>query len=548
MPASLLIVDDEKHTREGLLAAFEDTYEVTTARDADEAFRLLESEPFDIVLTDLRMAGKSGLKVIDKAVSLNPAPVVIMMTAYGNVETAVEAMKRGAYDFVTKPLNLEKLEIMIKRALQSRATEAQVQVLHERLDKKFNFEGIIGNSPALQRVLEQVRQVAPSKATVMLYGETGTGKELIAQMIHQNSPRARAPFVPVHCAAIPANLLESELFGYEKGAFTGATERRIGRFEAADKGTLFLDEIGEIDSPTQVKLLRFLETRSFERLGSLKTHHVDVRLVCATNRDLRTMSDRGTFREDLYYRLNVVPIHLPPLRARADDIPQLLHHFIEEFAQENALPAPKLSAGAVRVLQQYRWPGNIRELRNFCENAVVMHQGGTTIREQDLEPRFALQPAGAGDPRLTQPATPRHTGAGELSPANGTGSRTPDGHNDAHRDGTTAANHQRDSTADHYGEHTATGSPLSGGTVRHSPNAADARFYYGSQDATSNAPNAPHSTDSAGFSREENEKQLLRKALREARGNRTRAAQLMGISRRTLHRKLVQWPELDTEY
>ena len=331
MPHSVLIVDDEKHTREGLAAALEDDYEVYQARDAEEAFRLMDEEPFDVVLTDLRMAGKSGLKVIDHALKLPSRPVCIMMTAYGNVQTAVEAMKHGAFDFLTKPLNLEKLEILIKRAIQSRNLETENAQLHQRLDRKFSFEGIVGNSVALNHVLDQVRQVAPSKATVMLYGDTGTGKELIAQMVHQNSDRSRAAFIPVHCAAIPANLLESELFGHEKGAFTGAAERRIGRFEAADGGTLFLDEIGEIDAPTQVKLLRFLETRSFERLGSLKPIQVDVRLVCATNRDLKQLVEKGEFREDLYYRLNVVPIRLPSLRERPDDIPLLLEHFLTHF-------------------------------------------------------------------------------------------------------------------------------------------------------------------------------------------------------------------------
>ena len=337
MPVTILIVDDEKNTREGLSIALEEEYEVYMASGADEAFNLMEAETFDIVLTDLRMAGKSGLKVIDRAITQANRPICIMMTAYGNVETAVEAMRRGAFDFLTKPVSLEKLEILIKRALQSRRIEAENVVLHERLDKKYSFDGIVGNSPGLNDVLDKVKLVAPSKATALLEGETGTGKELIAQAIHQNSNRARQAFVPVHCAALAANLLESELFGHEKGAYTGATERRIGRFEAADGGTLFLDEIGEIDSATQVKLLRFLETRSFERLGSSKPIQVDVRLVCATNRNLTEMVKRGEFREDLLYRLNVITIYLPPLRERREDLPMLLNHYIDSFAEENEL-------------------------------------------------------------------------------------------------------------------------------------------------------------------------------------------------------------------
>ncbi len=454
MPATILIVDDEKNTREGLGLALEDDYEVYMASGADEAFNLMEAETFDVVLTDLRMAGKSGLKVIDKAITLPNRPICIMMTAYGNVETAVEAMRRGAFDFLTKPVSLEKLEILIKRALQSRQIEAENVVLHERLDKKYSFEGIVGNSPGLTDVLDKVKLVAPSKATVLLEGETGTGKELIAQAIHQNSTRSRQAFVPVHCAALAANLLESELFGHEKGAYTGATERRIGRFESADGGTLFLDEIGEIDASTQVKLLRFLETRSFERLGSSKPIKVDVRLVCATNRNLAEMAKRGEFREDLLYRLNVVTIHLPPLRERQEDLPVLLNHYIDFFAEENGLPPLELSEGALKVLRAYRWPGNIRELRNFCENTVVLKRGNE-VTEYDLDPKYHNQ---------------------EMTPVE-----------------------------------------------------------------------AQSLSSSPTLSKEENEKRLLRNALIKANGNRTHAAELMGISRRTLHRKLTQWPELDVQ-
>ena len=456
MPATILIVDDEKNTREGLSLALEEAYEVYMASSADEAFNLMEAETFDLVLTDLRMAGKSGLKVIDRAITLPNRPICIMMTAYGNVETAVEAMRRGAFDFLTKPVSLEKLEILIKRALQSRRIEAENVVLHERLDKKYSFDGIVGNSPGLTDVLDKVKLVAPSKATVLLEGETGTGKELIAQAIHQNSNRARQAFVPVHCAALAANLLESELFGHEKGAYTGATERRIGRFEAADGGTLFLDEIGEIDSATQVKLLRFLETRSFERLGSSKPIQVDLRLVCATNRNLTEMAKRGEFREDLLYRLNVITIYLPPLRERREDLAVLLKHYIDSFAEENELAPIDLTEGAIKVLLDYRWPGNIRELRNFCENTVVLMRG-KELAEYDLDPKYHKQ--------------------AELS----------------------------------------------------------------TDDKTQLLSNSPT------LCKEDNEKRLLRNALIKANGNRTHAAELMGISRRTLHRKLIQWPELDIQ-
>jgi len=311
MVPSVLIVDDEKHTREGLQQALQEHYDVSVAASADEAFNLMEAQEFEVIVTDLRMPGKSGLKVIDKALTLVNKPAVLMMTAYGNIESAVEAMKRGAVDFLTKPVQIERLEILIQRALKTKTLEVEVKQLHERLDHKFNIEGIVGHSAKLGEVIARVKLVAPSKATILIEGETGTGKELIAQAIHQASPRARAPFVPVHCAALPAALLESELFGHERGSFTGATERREGRFESADGGTIFLDEIGEIGPEIQVKLLRFIETKSFERIGSTKTITVDVRLVAATNRNLEQMVKEGKFREDLFFRLNVVRITMP---------------------------------------------------------------------------------------------------------------------------------------------------------------------------------------------------------------------------------------------
>ena len=455
MVPSILIVDDEKHSREGLREALTDSYDVSLAANADEAFNLMEAQPFEVILTDLRMPGKSGLKVIDRALALPNHPAVLMMTAYGNIETAVEAMKRGAVDFLTKPVNIERLEVLIQRALKTRTLEVEVKQLHERLDEKFSFDHIIGHSMPLKTVIDQVRLVAPSRATILLEGESGTGKELIAQAIHQVSPRTRAPFIAVHCAALSETLLESELFGHEKGSFTGATERRVGRFEAADRGTLFLDEIGEISASTQVKLLRFLETRTIERVGGAKPIELDVRLVAATNRNLEQMVKAGKFREDLFFRLNVVRLTMPPLRDRAEDIPLLLAHFIAIFAKENGLPPLTIEPGAVQTLQGYPWPGNIRELRNFCENVVVMHRG-KALSEYDLDPRF----------RGAAPALPV---AGAVAPVS---------------------------------------NPLSVA---------------------------------------ENEKRLLREALIKSRGNRTKAAELMGISRRTLHRKLVEWPELDVQ-
>lgn len=451
MKINLLIVDDEPHTREGLELALEDEFEVFTATSANEAVNALDEEEFQVILTDLRMPGDSGMSVIDHAIRHSSNPLCIMMTAYGEVEVAVEAMKRGAFDFLPKPINLEQLELLIKRGLTKRKLDNKNS--HHRVEKKYKFDGIMGKSMALENVLEKVRLVGPSKATVLLSGETGTGKELFAQAIHQNSERAKGPFVPVHCAALPANLLESEIFGHEKGAFTGASERRIGRFESANGGTLFLDEIGEIDASTQVKLLRFLETKTIERLGSSSPLSLDVRLVCATNRNLLKMSQNGEFRDDLYYRLNVVTIELPPLRDRGDDLVLMMNHFIKVYSDENDFETPRLSDDVLSILQNYNWPGNVRELRNFCENLVVLKRG-KTVSPNDLDPRFTLLIA--------------------------------EGEN-ANRD------------------------------------------------------------ENSLLSVEGNEKRLLRDALLKSKGNRTKAAQLMGISRRTLHRKLDRWPELDTK-
>src|SRR5262245_48448969 len=329
----LLIVDDEKPTREGLRAALEERYDVYLAEDAAAATELLEKEHFDVLLTDLRLPSEDGMKLIARAKSLSRPPVCILMTAYGSEEIAVEAMKRGADDYIAKGrMQIDELEMRINRALRQRNLEVENVSLRQQLDSKFRAENVIGESPAMREVLEVVQQVAPARTTVLLQGESGTGKELIARVIHQLSPRARQPMVTVHCAALSPTLLESELFGHEKGAFTGAHERRVGRFEQAQGGTLFLDEIGEIDATLQIKLLRFLGERTFERVGSNKTLTADVRLIAATNRQLEDLVKAGTFREDLYFRLKVVPIVLPPLRERKEDIPLLAQTFLKEFA------------------------------------------------------------------------------------------------------------------------------------------------------------------------------------------------------------------------
>src|SRR6202789_2735596 len=332
---TLLIVDDEKTTREGLRAALEERYDVYIAEDAKAAMHLLESEHFDVMLTDFRLPNEDGLKLIARAKSLPKPPVCILMTAYGSEEIAVEAMKRGADDYIAKGrLQIDELEMRIARALKQQNLEVENVSLRKQLDSKFGLENIVGESPVMKEIFEIVQQVAPTRATVLLGGESGTGKELVAKAIHQLSPRAKQPFVTVHCAALAPTLLESELFGHERGAFTGAHERRVGRFEQAQGGTLFLDEIGEIDATLQIKLLRFLGERTFERVGSNKTLTADVRLIAATNKNLEQMVKDGTFREDLFYRLRILVIWLPPLRERVVDIPLLAQNFLREFATE----------------------------------------------------------------------------------------------------------------------------------------------------------------------------------------------------------------------
>jgi two-component system response regulator AtoC len=383
---ALLIVDDEKTTREGLRAALEGRYDVYIAEDAQTAMNLLESENFDVLLTDFRLPNEDGMKLIARAKSLPKPPICILMTAYGSEELAVDAMKRGADDYIAKGrLQIDELEMRIARALRQQNLETENVSLRQQLDSKFGLENIIGESPAMREIFEIVQQVAPTRASVLVLGESGTGKELIAKALHQLSPRAQQPFVTVHCAALAPTLLESELFGHEKGAFTGAYERRIGRFEQAQGGTLFLDEIGEIDATVQVKLLRFLGERTFERVGSNKTLTADVRLVAATNKNLEELVKTGKFREDLFFRLRVVEIELPPLRERTGDIPLLAQGFLREFAKENGKLVNEFTADALECLMNFSWPGNVRELRTAIEHAVVLSRS-ERISRRDLPP------------------------------------------------------------------------------------------------------------------------------------------------------------------
>ncbi len=394
----VMIVDDEKNTRDGLSRALRHEYEVITAEDGATAIELLGEQAVDLVISDVRMPGMDGLELVERVLTAPHAPACILITAYGNVETAVEAMKRGAYEILTKPLNLEHLELTVRRALHARNVEIENRQLRAQLTDKFGLEKIIGQSPPMQTVFETIRQVAPAQATVLIQGDSGTGKEMVAQALHHLSSRARGPFIAVHCAALSENLLESELFGHEKGAFTGASDRRRGRFEMADGGTLFLDEISEISPAVQVKLLRVLEERCFERVGGQQTVKVDIRLLAATNRNLKEDVAAGRFREDLFFRLDVVTIVIPPLRERPSDIGLLCRHFIEEFSKRNNKNITTIDPAALEILETYTWPGNVRELRNVIEKMVVLSHG-SQLSVGDI-------PAAIRNAALDKPAAP----------------------------------------------------------------------------------------------------------------------------------------------
>jgi DNA-binding NtrC family response regulator len=389
MKAKLLVVDDETNIREGLQKALSlDGYEVEVAQDGQEALDKIDEGDIDLVITDLRMPRVSGEELMKDALSRYPYIPVIILTGHGTIENAVEAMRNGAYDFITKPLNIDKLSLIVNRALENSSLKRQNRELLLQLRKKYSFENIIGKSTPMKNVFETIELVAPSRANVLIYGESGTGKEMIADAIHHNSPREDKPYIKVHCAALPESLLESELFGHEKGAFTGAIARKRGRFELAHLGSLFLDEVGEIPSQIQVKLLRVIQEREFERVGGEILLKVDVRIISATNKNLKEEVENGTFREDLYYRLDVVSIHVPPLRDRRDDVPLMVHKFMEEFSKENNKEIEGITNGALQALVAYKWPGNVRELRNVIESIVVLTKGNI-ISEQDL-PQYIL--------------------------------------------------------------------------------------------------------------------------------------------------------------
>ncbi len=454
---SVLVVDDEKNTREGLARALRRDYEVHIAESAQTALAVLAEHHVDVMLSDVRMPGMDGIDLLKGVVSRYPDVVCIMLTAYGSVETAVEAMKQGAADFLTKPVNLDHLDITLARAIKRRNLESENRDLKRQLDSKFGLESILGSSSAMERLFDIMRQAAPTQATILIQGASGTGKELVAQAIHRLSTRASGPFVAVHCAALSSTLLESELFGHEKGAFTGAIVQRKGRFEMANGGPLFLDEISEIQPDVQVKLLRVLEERTFERVGGTDTIEVDIRIIAATNRNLKQYVDEGKFREDLYYRLDVVAIRMPLLNERANDIPVLSNHFMKEFAEINGRKIARIDASAAALLQAYSWPGNVRELRNTIEKMVVLaHSEILSVEDVPANIRDEVD--------RNSPVV----GASYTAISNGAG-------------------------------------------------------------------------DSPAESLSETEKRKILSALNVAKGNKSKAALALGISRRTLHRKLNEW-------
>ena len=404
MKKRILVVDDEEKLRRVIeLHLTAAGFEVDKARSAEEALNLVDRA--DMIITDLRLPNMDGLHLLSLIRRQNTTAPVVVMTAFGTVENAVEAMKSGATDFLLKPFSLDHLTAVVNKALEVGALRAENRQLKEELGRRYDFDNIKGRSAAMQEIFSTISRVAPTRATVLLAGESGVGKDLIARAIHFHSPRRDRPFVKINCTAIPENLMESELFGYEKGAFTGANVSKPGKFEQADTGTVLLDEIGDVPASIQVKLLRILQEREFERLGSNKTIHTDVRVIAATNQDLRAALEQGTFREDLYYRLNVVPISIPPLRSRREDIPFLAEHFVKALAAENGSPVESITEAAIKKLVEYHWPGNVRELQNVIERSLVL-ASGTQLDADDIKLEAISRPrAQTGDHLLPEGMT-----------------------------------------------------------------------------------------------------------------------------------------------
>lgn len=393
-PRLLIVDDDSTHRRmlETVLGA--DGYATVGAADGRQAVARVQAERYDLVLMDIRMTGMDGMTALDQIQQLDPELPIVMMTAFSSISTAVEAMKAGAYDYLTKPLDTDELKMLVAKALRHHSLEKENLFLKEQLGRRFDFANIIGRSRTVQQLLETVALVAPTEATVLIQGESGTGKELIANAIHQNSPRREHPMIKVNCAALPENLLESELFGHERGAFTGATASRKGRFQLAHRGTLFLDEIGEIPLVLQPKLLRVLQERTFEPVGGAKSIQVDTRIVTASNTDLQAAVKEGRFRQDLFYRINVVGITAPPLRERPDDIPLLADHFLKHYAGKNRRAIKGFTPKAMELLMRHPWPGNVRQLENLVERSVILARGHSiTVKELPKDFREAAASA-----------------------------------------------------------------------------------------------------------------------------------------------------------
>ena len=397
----ILVVDDDSYVREATEAILRSrNYDVDTAPEAKTALQKLDEGDYELILSDIRMPGMNGLELLEAARAKVPDTHIIMMTAFGTVEDAVEAMKKGAYDYIQKGTDPTEIELVVERALKYQETERENRRLRSELQDKYSFNNMIGKAHNMEQVFDLIDTVADSRATVLVTGESGTGKELVARALHYNSTRHNGPFIRLNCAALPKDLMESELFGHEKGAFTGAIKQTRGRFEMADGGTLLLDEISEIDPSLQAKLLRVLQEREFERIGSTQTIKVDVRIVATTNRDLQKEVEEGNFREDLYYRLNVIEMGLPPLRERKEDIPSLVTSFIDRFNHENSKSIESLDESALELLIQYGWPGNVRELENYIERAVVVSRG-PVLQEGDFPKKLTAGPSGRQDQGLT---------------------------------------------------------------------------------------------------------------------------------------------------